>query len=134
MFYLEGIIMPDCVDCLYMDLYDRNKYGEAYCCHYSMKKYTSLSGSCRYFDRRYYLTSVVCDLLYLSKDCIELQTISKFIDENTNNEKYKDILDEYSVIGPVIADKIRNDENNIAIAAVLREIFIIPTTSLLLIN
>ena len=58
--------MADCKDCKFMNLEDMNKYGEAYCSE--LKKYTSLTGSCRYFDRRYsystcYLTTMYCDIL-----------------------------------------------------------------------
>lgn len=120
--------MPDCYDCNFLDLTDRNKYGEAYCCHYSMKKYTSLDGSCRYFDRRYYLTSVTCEVLNLPKGCAELDIIGKFIDEYMpNNKECKDFLQEYDEVGPFIAFQIKKDSESIEITTHMHDDFIVPT-------
>ena len=107
--------MADCKDCKFMNLEDMNKYGEAYCSE--LKKYTSLTGSCRYFDRRYsystcYLTTMYCDILGKPDNCFELETLRGYRDWYMKvDPKCIPLLREYDEVGPVLSENIRIDSN-----------------------
>lgn len=125
--------MADCVDCNYMDLKDRNRYDEAYCAY--MKKYTTLTGSCYHFDRREsgsscYLTTAMCEILGYEDNSDILENLRGFRDFYMwNDPKCEGLLDEYNTIGPIVSKKLKNDEDSISTALMMRDEYIIPAIS-----
>lgn len=64
-----------------------------------------------------YLTTIVCDILRKSDDCIVLNTMRKFRDQELqNNPEYIDLLKKYDMVGPIIAKNIQNDKNNVILS------------------
>lgn len=54
-----------------------------------------------------YITTIICDILGFDDDCGVLNTLRDFRkDVLQKDEKYKDLLFEYDVVGPTIADLI----------------------------
>ncbi len=113
--------VSNCKDCENIDLSDRWKYdkNKAWCserreyvnpsdraCSNQFRnddsKNPPSSGSC-------YLTTIVCEILGFSDDCDTLTTLRNFR-ENVmkKDEKYRPLLCEYDIVGPMIADGIRN--------------------------
>lgn len=60
-----------------------------------------------------FITTIICNLLGKKDDYKILQSLREFRDNILQkNEKYYDILKEYDVIGPIIADCIINEKDN----------------------
>lgn len=60
-----------------------------------------------------FITTIICNLLGKKDDDKILQSLREFRDNILQkNEKYYDILKEYDVIGPIIADCIVNEKDN----------------------
>ena len=86
------------------------------------KSYTS-GGGC-------YLTTMLCKILNLPDNNIYLETIRGFRKNILQkDEKYKGILVEYDIIGPLIAETLANDPLRETIAMVYLTNFIIPITN-----
>ena len=105
-----------CSDCTKMDLQDRDYYDRAYCCEY--KKYYPISDIiCSKFEERYeyrtcYLTTLFCEIKGNDDNCFELETLRGFRDWYMKNSPLcKPLLDEYNIVGPMIACFIANDSN-----------------------
>ena len=74
-----------------------------------------------------YLTTIICEILGLDDNC-EILTIMRHFrnDILQKNLKYIGILVEYDMIGPMIANNLKNDENSLWIAKELLEHYIKP--------
>lgn len=67
-----------------------------------------------------YLTTITCNVLGKNDDDLVLDTLRGFRDNVLQqDEKYVEILKNYDVIGPIIADEIRNDSNAYELASEL---------------
>ena len=105
----------------YLDKYTVDTY-----CDNSLKyrecKYFkgSSQGSC-------YLTTAMCDILGFEDDCKVLNTLRCFRDANMKtNEEYKPLLEDYDVIGPILSDKMYDDENCKDVAKTMLKFYIKP--------
>ena len=77
------------------------------------KKYDSNTGC--------YLTTCMCEVLGKEDDCEELETLRAFRDGYMkNDDRYETLLEDYDRIGPVVSEKIMNDENKVQIAAIMK--------------
>lgn len=133
-----------CSECTYMDLDKEYSCGDGrfwcekklewhyadeaecwrYCTAYSRSESTAKSfreyshskqssGGC-------FITTIVCEILGLSDDTKVLQSLRKFRDNKMQKEaKYRGLLAQYDVVGPVICEKIRNDEMRDTLAVAL---------------
>lgn len=65
-----------------------------------------------------YLTTMMCNILKLSDDNTFLQTM-RYFRENVlqKDDKYKKLLVEYDIVGPIIANNLNNDPLRYQIAA-----------------
>jgi len=67
-----------------------------------------------------FITTIVCEVLGLSDDASVLQSLRKFRDNKMQKEsRYRGLLAQYDIVGPVICEKIRNDEMRDALAVAL---------------
>lgn len=88
----------------------------------SIARDANSSGGC-------YLTTMLCNILNLPDNNIYLETIRNFRKNILQkDEKYKALLVEYDIVGPVIATALANDPLKEAIAKVYLNNFIIPIT------
>lgn len=72
-----------------------------------------------------YLTTAVCDILGYDDDCPTLEALRAFRDNYMKkNEKYIPLLEDYDTVGPIISERLINDENRIKIAKTMFNIFI----------
>ena len=72
-----------------------------------------------------YLTTVMCEVLGKDDKCTELETLRNFRDSYMKkDEKYTDILVDYDLIGPILSDKILDDENCENIAHSMKSYYI----------
>lgn len=118
--------MAECIQCRYMDLSDKNDYGEAYCQlrgHY-YDPYSSACGSLEYSDSSYqnreseynndsccYLTTAMCKVLGYDDQCDYLEILRDFRDTYMMQKpECFDLLIEYEVIGPIISRHILQDK------------------------
>lgn len=65
-----------------------------------------------------YLTTITCEILGLDDNNEYLQTLRRFRKEKLQKDnKYKEILVQYDIVGPIIAKKLKEDKysDNIAI-------------------
>lgn len=113
--------VSNCKDCENIDLSDRWKYdkSKAWCSErreYVNPSDRACSNRFRNDDSKNspssepcYLTTIVCEILGYSDDCDTLTTLRNFR-ENVmkKDERYKPLLCEYDIVGPMIADGIRN--------------------------
>lgn len=119
----------NCDNCRYMNYEDRNKYDEAYCRH--LRKYTSLTGGCYSGVPREsggcYLTTAMCHVLEYNDNCDTLEILRGYRDWYMwNDPKYQNLLDEYDEIGPLIAEKLLNDNHKSYIVNEMINTYIIP--------
>jgi hypothetical protein len=126
-----------CKDCLNMNLNDRwyldkskawcsarreyyNPNDRACSNHFQNDEYRNPSNTgC-------YLTTIVCDNLGYADDCKVLNTLRDFRENiMKKNEKYQSLLYEYDIVGPMIADNIRNSLKPIDLSKFLYESYIL---------
>ena len=104
------------------ETYDR------YCTSYSYSdcpnyKYEKPNSGC-------YITTVTCDILGLKDKYIYLQTFRKFRKEYLQKTPSTlGILEEYDFVGPIIAERIMNDEDKQQLAIQLLKDYIHPIAS-----
>ena len=78
-----------------------------------------------------FITTVACEILNKKDDNEVMQNLRKFRDNVLQeNEEYFDVLKEYDTVGPVLADRLRNDENREVIAETLYEKILKPISVL----
>ena len=97
----------------------RNAYD---CSRY--KQYGPSGGGC-------FITTVTCEILNKKDDEKVMNNLRMFRDNVLQeNEKFHDVLKEYDTIGPIVADKLRNDENKEKISEILYEKVLTPISEL----
>lgn len=133
-----------CYDCSALDNSDVNRYdsNERWCSEY--RKYVNPNDSAcstRFrndeaknpssnYSSGCYLTTITCEILGMEDDSEILTTLRMFREEYLKkNEKYHDLLCEYDIIGPVIAESIRKCTKPDVVAKYLLETFIQPTVT-----
>lgn len=76
-------------------------------------------------DSSCYLTTAMCKVLGKEDDCFELETLRQYRDSYMkHDEKFDPALEDYNKIGPIISEKIMNDENKEQIALIMKYIYI----------
>jgi len=124
--------MAICAECTYLDLSDGNSYG-AFWCNNKCERHLATDPECGRFCRAYsrsdstiknaidcsnshnnsggcYLTTMLCTILKMNDNNEYLETIRAFRNNILQkNDKYKQILVEYDIIGPEIAKILNND-------------------------
>lgn len=131
--------VSNCKDCMNMNLNDRwsQDSSKAWCSEHRAYYDPNDRACSNHFDNDFkrnpgsseacYLTTIVCDILNFSDDCIYLETLREFRDTVMKpNEALLPILYEYDIVGPVIADKIREDEQKESISKSLLFNHIMP--------
>ncbi len=134
--------MAQCIQCIYMNLHDRDKFGDALCTDRS-KYYDPYSSACsniEYIDASLrdreredenernngssgcYLTTAMCYALGYDDYCVYLETLRRFRDEYMMNDpECYPMLVEYEVVGPMISRQIAQDAD---IASIMLNEFI----------
>lgn len=115
-----------CNDCENLDKHDRNEYGEAYCP--VDRKYVSLdSYTCGEFQANFYIITAYCILNKLPYDS---EVMTKLLGvRNTymkKNDEGQEFLEEYDIIGPVLADNLMKDMYRYDIVKELEKEYIKP--------
>jgi len=81
------------------------------------KSYKEHSERCQSSGGGCYLTTITCEILGLPDDNVYLRTLRKFRKEKLQkDDKYKEILVQYDIVGPIIAERLRCEERNGVIA------------------
>lgn len=82
-----------------------------------VKSYLEYSKKCQSNSSGCYLTTIACEILGMSDNNIYLYTLRKFRKEKLQkDDKYKEILVEYDIVGPIIANKLKKEINKDMIA------------------
>ncbi len=117
----------ECLDCIYINFND-NKYGDYYC-QYNHYYVAAASPSCSHFRKRNsYITTEACNILGFDENCYYLKSLMNFRENYmAQDESKKQILEDYDLIGPVIAEKLRKDDNKEKIAEIMIVWYIKPT-------
>lgn len=93
----------------YYNKYCKYDYNMRYCPRY--KQYGA------YQSTGCYITTIVCDTLGMDDKVSYLETLREFRNNVLQkNDKYKDILATYDVVGPFISCRLAHDSNNKQIA------------------
>lgn len=78
--------------------------------YYEKSERAQSSGGC-------YLTTITCEILGLPDNNMYLQTLRDFRKETLQKEeKYKELLVEYDIVGPIIANKLKQEKESVIIA------------------
>lgn len=94
---------------------------DRFCTAYD-RDYNSIQNAYRYSNEHSssggcYLTTMLCDILKMPDNNTYLETMRKFRNDILQkNDKYKNILVEYDIIGPKIANALNNDPQKETIA------------------
>ena len=79
-----------------------------------------------------FITTVVCEILHKEDNCDLLNDLRSFRDNVLQkDEKYSEYLQDYDNIGPVIASKLRKDNNREDIASTIYTKALLPINDLL---
>lgn len=128
-----------CGECLLLNKSDC-KWGNEYYCKKTGKYVKATASSCSYFCKAnsnsskseykrsgWYITTAVCNILGYPDDC-EVLCLLRSLRENylKNFEEGKKFLQEYDQIGPMISQKLTEEENQEEIAMELLRNFLIP--------
>lgn len=131
-----------CSECTYLDFDKEYSYGDGrfwcetkyewhyadeaecwrYCTAYSRsdnvsKSYLDYSKKCQSNSSGCYLTTITCEILGMDDNNVYLDTLRKFRKEKLQkDDKYKEILVEYDIVGPIIANKLKQEINKNIIA------------------
>ena len=90
----------------------------------SKKTNSNSSGGC-------FITTVTCEILDKKDDDKVMNGLRKFRDDVLQkDEKYAEILQNYDVVGPIIANKLKEDENKEKIAETVYESVLTPIAAL----
>lgn len=130
-----------CRECENMNLNDRNRYDreKAYCTEY--RKYFNINDKAcsRYFkydENRCgqrggcYITTLVCDILKVDDSYLDtLRTLRESYMKHDIN--MFPLLYEYDIVGPIISDKLREDENIDTKAMLMFKNYIEPISKLI---
>lgn len=137
-----GIYMADiCGQCIFLDPSDC-KYGDRYYCKNKHTRVKVDERACSEFRKvgnqnssdyqraGCYITTVVCELLGYDDSCEVLEVLRHFRETVLKQDPvYLDLLLEYDQIGPIIADRLRNDNENKILAMDILRSFLIPCAS-----
>ncbi len=129
-----------CSDCDYMNLRDKNSYGEAYCserkhyynpsdtiCNRSSIKGRDVGGS-----SSCYLTTAMCDILGYEDDCSALKTLRFLRDSYMKKEvDCYDLLKEYNQFGPDICESLYQDKNRKIVVLTMLKHYIEPAIKMI---
>lgn len=79
-----------------------------------------------------YITTIVCEILNHPDNNEALNTLRQFRDNILQTDKqYEDLLKEYDSIGPIIANKLREDKDRKELADILYKYNIVPISNLI---
>lgn len=142
-----------CSDCTYLDLSTGDLYGKFWCekrlerhqaneieCYRFCKAYSRSSNeadSAYQYSRDHsgsgcYITTIICNILGMPDNNEYLETLRFFRDNFLQkDERYKPSLVEYDLIGPKIANALKNDPLKEKIANKYFHNYIIPTCELI---
>ncbi len=142
----------ECVKCTYLDLKTGDYYGKFYC-DKKYERHYPLDNACGSFTKAYsrsngeirnaidfynsktsscYITTMLCNILKLSDSNYYLNTLRNFRNNYLIKDyKYKNILIEYDIIGPVIANMLIDDSKKSFVAARMFYNYIQPIVSLI---
>lgn len=111
-----------CNDCQKYDRNDINRYDEAYCTYYC-KYFPKSDRACSKFEKRNdiettcFLTTAICDIFGYTDNCFGLETLRNFRDNVlVKDSRFYHLLAEYEVVGPIISQKLYNDEHRMEVA------------------
>ena len=132
--------MAHCSECTYLKTNDPDLYGK-YWCEKTLERVSASQQEChrfcRAYDRSYnmceeyekysrdnsknpgcYLTTMMCNILKMSDNSPFLNTMRDFRNNILQqSEKYKELLVEYDIIGPIIAENLSKDPHKYQISA-----------------
>lgn len=130
--------MASCSECTYLKVDGECDYGK-YWCESRLEWHYANEADCYRFCRAYsrsdsvarshyeksensqssgcYLTTITCEILKLPDNNFYLETLRNFRkDILQKDEKYKEILVEYDIVGPIIANNLKKEKENKMIA------------------
>lgn len=131
--------MKSCGECKYLNLEDKNRYGDYYCA-IKHKYYPISDTTCSSFDYRdsrtsspismggyCYITTAVCQILGYDDNCDYLNTLRSLRDNYMKKEvDCFTMLEEYKLVGPEIVKNLIKDNNKEEKAHELLTEYIIP--------
>lgn len=146
--------MATCGECTYLNPNEQRDYGK-YLCEKKYEAHLATDPECGSFCKAYnryqstidnmndrskrhtnsgvcYLTTLICDILKMDDNNIYLNTMRNFRDDFLQkDEKYKNLLVEYDIIGPKISEVLNNDPLKEKVAKMFFERDIIPIVNLI---
>lgn len=146
--------MAICSECTYLEVTEDHRYG-AFWCNKKCERHLATDPECGSFCRAYdrsnstirnaidcsnshnsnsgcYLTTMLCNILGMNDNNIYLQTMRNFRNNVLQkNDKYKNLLVEYDIMGPKIAKALANDPLKEKIATIYFEKYIAPIYELI---
>ena len=152
--YQPGEIMANCSECTYLKTDDPDLYGN-YWCETKLERVSACKEACYRFCRAYsrssyevkdfekyskdnsgspgcYLTTMLCYVLESPDSNAILNSMRDFRNNVLQKDmKYKELLVEYDIVGPVIAQNLKNDPLKYIIATECLFKYIIPTIRLI---
>ena len=145
--------MARCAECTYLNLNKERDYGKYlcedkceprlatdpacgnYCTAYNRDRGTiqnAIENSNSHSSSGCYLTTMLCNILNMTDNNIYLETMRNFRKSILQkDEKYRQLLVEYDIIGPKIAESLNNDPLKEKIAKLFFKTSIIPIVNLI---
>ncbi len=131
--------MKTCSECKFLDLNDKDRYGDYYCTikHKYYPLGDSTCGSFTYRENKStspismggycYITTAVSQILGHEDNCFYLEELRKFRNQVMKKEvDCYTMLEEYKIVGPKIVEKLIQDQQKKQISEQLLQEYIIP--------
>lgn len=126
-----------CCECTFYESNKPPKWGNEHYCIKERKYYPPTKSACREFIKRdekngyqragCYITTIVCTIMGYDDNCELLQVLRNFRESYLKQfTEYLPLLIEYDQIGPVISNKLLQEENSKLAAIELLRNFLIP--------
>ena len=127
----QRLFSSDSKVCKLTNQYIPDKYFNDYCQYYNYcgncpnyKQYGSTSNGC-------FITTVTCDILKKDDNCEVMNNLRKLRDDYLQvHEEYFNTLKEYDTIGPMLAERMVNDEEKEKLAKAIYSYILKPISKL----
>ena len=132
-----------CGSCVHMNTNDYTGHKDHCYCTYRRQYYNLTESKCSYYkydpnkdyydlNHRWYIVSVICEVLGLSDDYECVSLLHNFrINVLEKDSRYNDILAEYDIIGPIIANLLKSDCESKALCQRLLQLYLTKVLNLI---
>lgn len=132
-----------CGSCQYMNTNDYVSHKDHCYCTYRRQYFNLTESKCSYYrydaykdyydlNRRWYIVSAICKKLGLSDEYECVSLLQNFrVNVLEKDDKYNEVLEEYDIVGPFIANKLLKDDDSKELCERLLQVYLVKVLDLI---